>query len=153
MVDTSHERLHLLHGACLSVDLEGPSTPCGQHSCYHGGQCSNGSEPYCMCQEYYSGANCTEFNGKMLWRHACSCIRFHYYNTHTTQGEMCASVRMEVSTATLLMAATVQSVSAARSVNTISEQVTTSDWSALHTSTVWRWYVYITLVLFHSIVH
>ena len=78
VIDTSHERLHLLHGACLSVDLEGPSTPCGQHSCYHGGQCSNGSEPYCVCQEYYSGLNCTEFNGKMLWRRACSCMLESY---------------------------------------------------------------------------
>ena len=64
----THERLHLLCGACLSVDPDGPSTPCGLNSCYHGGQCSNGSEPYCLCADYYSGPNCTEFNGKSLWR-------------------------------------------------------------------------------------
>ena len=60
----------------MSVDADGPSTPCGQNSCYHGGQCYYGSEPYCLCPTYYSGPNCTEFNGKSLWR-KCACPNVH----------------------------------------------------------------------------
>jgi len=60
---------------------------------------------------------------------------------------MCASVRMEVSTATLLVAATVQRVSAARFVNTTLEQVTSNDWSALHTYVCYVEVIYIRTVL------
>ncbi len=72
---------------------------------------------------------------------------YHDYNNHITQGEMCASVRMEVSTATLLVAATVQRVSAARFVNTTLEQVTSNDWSALHTYVCYVEVIYIRTVL------